>query len=134
MRKIEAVIEKSVNNYSAFLTKHDGCIASGKTLQELKKNLEEALQLHIEGMKEDNEPIPVDLAGEYKIAYTFDVETFLSFYDKVFTRRALSGLTGINESLLSQYASGLKKPRPLQTKKIEVSMHRLGHELLELQF
>lgn len=134
MRKIEAVIEKSANNYSAFLTKHDGCIASGKTLQELKKNLEESLQLHIEGMKEDNEPIPGDLSGEYKITYTFDVETFLSFYDKVFTRRALSGLTGINESLLSQYASGLKKPRPLQTKKIEVSLHRLGHELLELQF
>jgi hypothetical protein len=43
-------------------------------------------------------------------------------------------LTGINESLLSQYASGLKKPRRLQTKKIEESLHRLGQELLEVQF
>lgn len=134
MRKIEAVIEKSANNYSAFFTEYDGCVASGNTLQELKKNLEEALQLHIEGMKEDRETIPEELAGEYRIIYRFDVETFLSFYDKVFTRRALSGLTGINESLLSQYASGLKKPRPLQTRKIEVSLHRLGNELLELQF
>lgn len=134
MRKIEAVIEKSTNNFCAYLINHDGCVASGKTLQELKNNLEEAIQLHIQGMKEDMDQMPADFEGEYKIMYTFDVESFLSFYDKVFTRRALSRLTGINESLLSQYASGLKKPRPLQTKKIEVSLHRLGNELLELQF
>ncbi len=134
MEIIKAVIEKGENNFSAFIQELDGCIAVGKTLQELKKNLEEAMHLHIEGMEEDGEPIPTKFKEVYKVVYTFDVESFLAFYDKVFTRRALSGLTGINESLLSQYASGLKKPRSLQAKKIETSMHNLGQELLEIKF
>jgi predicted RNase H-like HicB family nuclease len=134
MERINVIIEKSTTNYSAFLAHHDGCIATGGTLDELRKNMSEAVHLFIEGMKEDGDPIPSDLAGEYRLVYAYDVETFLSFYDNVFTRRAISLLTGINESLLSQYASGLKKPRRLQTKKIEESLHRLGQELLEVQF
>ncbi len=43
-----------------------------------------------------------------------------------------SRITGINERQLWHYASGLRKPRPTQRKRIEDGLHRLGAELLTL--
>lgn len=67
MKEIKAIIEETDNNFNASLPILDGCVASGKTLQELKKNLKEALQLHIEGMKEDGDQVPTDFEGEFRI-------------------------------------------------------------------
>jgi len=36
-----------------------GCIATSKTLESVKANMEQAIKLHIEGMMEDREPLPV---------------------------------------------------------------------------
>ncbi len=134
MEKINVILERGSSNYSAFIPELPGCIATGESLTELEKNLREALQLHLRGIEEDGDPVPSQFMGEFQLMYTFDIVTLLSYYDKVFTRRALSRLTGINESLLSQYASGLKKPRPLQTRKIADNLHKLGQELLQVQF
>jgi len=51
----------------------------------------------------------------------------------VFTKPALERLTGINQKQLHHYATGLKKPRPAQRKKIESALHKLGKELLTIQ-
>jgi hypothetical protein len=83
-------------------------------------------------MKEDNLPVPEVLTKNYTLQFHFDIETFLNYYDKIFTRRALSRMTGINESLLSQYAAGLKRPRRAQAKRIEKGLHDLANELLEV--
>lgn len=53
------VFEKADNNYSAYSPDLPGCIATGDTLEETERNMEEAMRFHIEGMLEDNEPIPV---------------------------------------------------------------------------
>ncbi len=53
------VIEKAGNNYSAYSPDLPGCIAVGDTIEETQRNMEEAIRFHIEGMIEDNEPIPV---------------------------------------------------------------------------
>lgn len=42
-------------------------------------------------------------------------------------------ISGINESLMRQYAAGLKKPRPAQRKKIETALHKLGEELIAIE-
>ena len=59
MYRFSIVIEKAEGNYSAYSPDLPGCIAVGDTLEEVQKNMEEALRFHIEGMLEDNEPIPV---------------------------------------------------------------------------
>lgn len=53
------VIEKAGENYSAYSPDLPGCIAVGDTIEETQRNMEEAMRFHIEGMIEDNEPIPV---------------------------------------------------------------------------
>lgn len=132
MNKIVVIIEKSKSGFSAYLPDLQGCVSSSKTIDELKLNISEAIKFHLEGIAEDGLPIPEIFKGEYLLQYSFDLETFLNYYNHIFTRRALSKLTGINESLLSQYASGLKHPRPAQSKKIEVGLHQLANELLQV--
>ncbi len=56
--KYLVIIEKASNNYSAYLPDIPGCIATGKTKKEARENVLEALELHIEGLIDDNLPIP----------------------------------------------------------------------------
>jgi len=52
------IIEPGERNYSAYLPDLPGCIATGKTIDELKQRMSEAVELHLEGMREDGLPIP----------------------------------------------------------------------------
>jgi predicted RNase H-like HicB family nuclease len=52
------IIEQGERNYSACLPDLPGCIATGKTLDEVRQNMSEAVDLHLEGMREDGLPIP----------------------------------------------------------------------------
>jgi predicted RNase H-like HicB family nuclease len=52
------IIEPGERNYSAYLPDLPGCIATGKTLDELHANMSRAIELHLEGMREDGLPIP----------------------------------------------------------------------------
>jgi predicted RNase H-like HicB family nuclease len=58
VKRYPVVIEKAGNNYSAYAPDIDGCIATGKTVEETKNNIREALEFHFEGMAANNETIP----------------------------------------------------------------------------
>jgi len=47
------VIEKANHNYSAYLPDVPGCIATGNTIEKTKKNITEALAMHLQGLVED---------------------------------------------------------------------------------
>ena len=52
------VIEKADANFSAYVPDLPGCIATGATLEDVKANIQGAIEFHLEGMREDGEPIP----------------------------------------------------------------------------
>ena len=52
------VIEKGDRNYSAYVPGLPGCIATGITVEEARKRIKEAIELHLRGMREDGDPIP----------------------------------------------------------------------------
>jgi len=56
--KYLVVIEKGEHNYSAYIPDLPGCIVAGETIQEIKELMNEAIIMHLEGMREDGEPIP----------------------------------------------------------------------------
>ena len=58
MYRFLVVIEKTDNNYSAYSPDLPGCIAAGETLEDTEHNIHEAIEMHVRGLKEDNEPIP----------------------------------------------------------------------------
>jgi len=52
------VIEKAENNYSAYVPDLPGCIATGATMEEVEQQIREAIEFHLDGMREDGESIP----------------------------------------------------------------------------
>ncbi|MGO9146071.1 MAG: type II toxin-antitoxin system HicB family antitoxin [Desulfomonilia bacterium] len=70
MRRFLIVIEKANGNYSAYSPDLPGCIATGKTRDQAAKNIHVAIELHIQGLKEDHLPIPKSNAVAEYIAVT----------------------------------------------------------------
>jgi predicted RNase H-like HicB family nuclease len=58
VRRYAVVIESGPSNLSAYVPDLPGCITTGKTFEEIEQNIREAIELHLEGMMEDGEPIP----------------------------------------------------------------------------
>jgi predicted RNase H-like HicB family nuclease len=52
------VVEDAGANYSAYSPDLPGCVAAGSTREEAEQSMYEAIQLHIEGLREDGLPIP----------------------------------------------------------------------------
>lgn len=52
------VIEKGPNNYAAYVPDLPGCVATGRTRAEVSQNIRDAIEFHLEGMREDGLPIP----------------------------------------------------------------------------
>ena len=53
------VIEQAEGNFSAYVPDLPGCVATGVTLAEVEAQIREAIEFHLEGMREDGTPIPV---------------------------------------------------------------------------
>ncbi len=52
------VIEKAEGNYSAYVPDLPGCIATGATVAEVEAEIREAIEFHLDGMREDGLAIP----------------------------------------------------------------------------
>lgn len=52
------VIEKGEGNYGAYVPDLPGCVATGQTIEETERSIQEAIEFHLEGMRADGLPIP----------------------------------------------------------------------------
>lgn len=52
------VIEKTENNYGAWVPDLPGCVAVGDTVEEVEEMIQGAIEMHLAGMREDGDPIP----------------------------------------------------------------------------
>jgi len=58
MHRFLVVVEDAGNNFSAYSPDLPGCVATGATREQAEQSMYEAIQLHIEGLREDGLPIP----------------------------------------------------------------------------
>ncbi|MBU4311157.1 MAG: type II toxin-antitoxin system HicB family antitoxin [Candidatus Omnitrophica bacterium] len=58
MKKFLVIIEETKTGYSAYVPSLPGCVATGKTRDEIEQNMYEAINLHLEGLKAEGLPIP----------------------------------------------------------------------------
>jgi predicted RNase H-like HicB family nuclease len=58
MKKYLIVVEKTGTGYSAYSPDLDGCVATGKTRDEVEREMQEAISFHLEGMAQSGQPIP----------------------------------------------------------------------------
>lgn len=122
--KIEMIVEKTRTGYSAYAEKYP-VFTVGKTLEELKSNMIESLNLYFGRKKE--------LLTERDLKVTLDLPQFFEFY-KVINAKALSERIGMNQSLLAQYIKGIKKPSANQKTRILKGVQQVGHELASIHF
>lgn len=56
--KYAVVIEKGQDSYGAHVSDLPGCVAAAETREEVLRLIQEAIELHIEGLREDGQPVP----------------------------------------------------------------------------
>ena len=119
-------VTKEDSGYSATASiKEININTEGETLDELKENVLEAVNLSFE-----------DKGFAYtadEITLKPDMQSFFDFY-KVINAKALSERIGMNQSLLAQYIKGIKKPSQSQAQRILKGVQQVGRELASMQF
>ncbi|TQM48541.1 putative RNase H-like HicB family nuclease [Arcticibacter tournemirensis] len=121
MKTFEIIIEKTNTGYSAY-AKDYPVVTTGSSMAELKNNITDALNLYFEAA---GKIVTVD---DRNLKITLDLPQFFEFY-QVINAKALSGRIGINQTLLSQYVNGHKKPSQKQLSRIINGIKQLGQEL-----
>ena len=58
MAKYTMIIEKGEDNYSAYCPDFPGVVSASETEEETAELMKEAIELHLEGLKQDRIPIP----------------------------------------------------------------------------
>ena len=124
MKKVSVIIEYAGKNMSAYI-ENAPIITVGKNLQEIEDNIKSAIELYLE----DNDSPCEIFKGEYELSFKIDTATFINYYSGIFTKAALSKITGINERQLWHYAAGLHKPRKRQLERIQRGVQSLTEEL-----
>lgn len=56
--KYAIVIEPTNTGFSAYCPDLPGCISTGATRQQINDNMQEAIALHLQGLREEGLPIP----------------------------------------------------------------------------
>ncbi len=128
MKIVEVIVEHAGNNLSAYI---EGApvITVGNDVKEIEKNMKEAVELYLDSCNEMNiAPVEI-LQGEFTLKFKIDAATFINYYSSIFTKAALSRITGINERQLWYYAAGVHKPRKQQLEKIQKGINALTEEL-----
>jgi predicted RNase H-like HicB family nuclease len=58
MKRYGIVVEKAQGNYAAYVPDLPGCVATGPTIEETERLLREAMEIHVQGLREDGLPVP----------------------------------------------------------------------------
>jgi predicted RNase H-like HicB family nuclease len=121
-KKIKFIVEKTVSGFSCY-SKENSVFSTGKNFTELLVNATEAMNLFFE-----DQDLQVTTRD---IEFEIDLQQFFQYY-RVINAKFLAERIGMNESLLSQYVQGKKKPSPKQTNKILLGIHEIGRELTNI--
>ncbi|HEY2583418.1 MAG TPA: hypothetical protein VGI43_16520 [Mucilaginibacter sp.] len=127
MKKINFIVERTKTGYSAYSENFETFPVGslGDTISDLKKNILEAANLWLD--YENKKQIAAE-----QIKLSFDLQSFFEFYG-IINATSLSQRIGMNNTLLSQYVHGIKKPSKKQTEKILTGLKQVGKELSELE-
>jgi hypothetical protein len=118
-KKIRFTVEKTGTGFSAFSDVYP-VFTTGGSFTELQNNAVEAMNLYL---SQSNIKV-----SEKNITFEIDLKQFFQYY-RVINSKFLARRIGMNESLLSQYVQGKKKPSPAQTNKILSGIQEIGREL-----
>ena len=122
--ELEVIVGHTGRNLSAYI---EGIplIIVGSNMTEVRINMHEAIMRY-----RDTAAHPGSrLLEPFELRFKVDAATFINYYSDVFTKAALSRITGINERQLWHYAAGMHKPRKRQLQRIADGIKALIQEI-----
>lgn len=124
MKQLTAIIERNKDAFFAYIKEIDGCVAGGKTNQQVKLNLEKMIEL----VQKEDKHLAKTLSKGYKIKFEVDLESVFDLIPELnISRLAKTG--NINPGLLRQYVSGAKKASEAQTEKVMKAIKEVSLKL-----
>ncbi len=117
--KIKLVVEKTNTGFSAYCEKFP-VFTTGITFNALQHHAVEAINLYLSDQDKN--------ITEENIEFEIDLKQFFQHY-RVINAKFLAQRIGMNETLLSQYVQGRKKPSAAQSSKILSGVQEIGREL-----
>lgn len=67
MKRYAVIIERGETSYGAYVPDLPGCVAVGDTLEEVRQLISEAIEGHLEVMREYGDPIPEPTSYAYEV-------------------------------------------------------------------
>lgn len=58
MKKYLVIVEQTSTGYSAYSPDLPGCVATGESRAEVEKEMQAAIEFHVEGLREDGYEVP----------------------------------------------------------------------------
>jgi len=114
-------LENNTLNYGI----HGNGASAEEAVENFKSSYEEMKEFYYQKGKE---------FVEAKFNYVYDTASFLAYYSKVLSLAGLQRITGVNQSQLSHYVTGHRKPSPKTVGKIEKSLHAFAEEIRQVRF
>lgn len=130
MEKIRILVDYTDNFSACPENDNIACVTTANTFESLKKNMDEALHFHIEGMVEDGEVIPEEFSGKWEYEWILSTRALLHATEHLVPKSAIAKVTGINQQQLTHYASGFRKPKPAMSDRIREGIHTIALTLL----
>ena len=103
----------------------------GKTVEEVTQNLKDLIQDHLDHEGKAQAEWQGVKVEDIKFDYVYDLTELFDVLSAV-KINSIADLAGINQSLMRQYASGVKYPSPQQAKRIQEAVHQLGQKLMQV--
>ncbi len=133
MEKVDVLVRPNQDGWWAEITNLPGCFSAGDNIGDLKKNIAEAIDLHIEGLLDDDIKVSDDLIhGQYQLELHINLQDLFEYFPLSVT--GVAKRAGMNRTLLNQYAKGEKTLSESQALRITETVQKIGRELSELQF
>ena len=63
MTKFLIIIEETSTGFSSYSPDIPGCVSTGRTREEAEQNMREAIAFHLEGLRDDGQPLPKPTCG-----------------------------------------------------------------------
>lgn len=123
-KKIRLIVEKTNTGFSAYFKDYP-VYTTGQSFTELRYHAVEAMNLYLSGQGTQ--------ISEANVEFEIDIPQFFQYY-RIINSKFLARRIGMNESLLSQYVHGSKKPSAAQTNRILAGIREIGQELSNLNF
>ena len=120
---IRLTVEKTTTGFSAYCEAYP-VYTTGKSFTELQSNAVEAINLFL-----SDQALQIT---KKDVVFEIDLKQFFQFY-RVINAKFLAQRIGMNETLLSQYVKGRKKPSITQTSRILSGIQEIGQELSSIK-